>query len=130
MYRWVVESYACPARPLARKSADGSAEPGSRLGQPADHRAIILVHPDEEATHAQETLEANEGHRDGYQRQQAQPEEESGADPEITEPRHHTARAAETGRMIWLRSTRRLPNNLCDLMNLPSPCRIFGWCSE
>jgi len=73
-----------------------------RLGQPADHRAIILVHPDEEATHAQETLEANEGHRDGYQRQQAQPEEESGADPEITEPRHHTVRAAETGRMIRL----------------------------
>jgi hypothetical protein len=28
--------------------------------------------------------------------------------------------------MIRLSLTRRLPNNLCDLMNLPSPCRIFG----
>jgi hypothetical protein len=54
------------------------------------------------AIHVQETLEPYEGHRGGYQRQQAQPEEESGADPEITEPRHHTARATETGRMIWL----------------------------
>jgi hypothetical protein len=88
--------------PLAGQSADGGIDPGSRLGQPADHRAVVVVHPDEEAIHAQETLEAYEPHRDGHQRQQAQPEEEPGPDPEVTEPWHQTARAAETSRPIRL----------------------------
>jgi hypothetical protein len=91
---------APPSR--ARESTDGCAEPGSRLGQPADHRAVVVVHPDEEAVHARETLEAHEADGYGHQRQEAKPEEESGPNAEVGEPRHRTARAAETRRMIRL----------------------------
>jgi hypothetical protein len=52
--------------------------------------------------HPPETLEAYEPHGDDQQRQGSEPKEESGPNPEVTEPRHHTARAIETRRMIRL----------------------------
>ena len=71
-------------------------------GLSADHRAVVVVHPDEEVVHARETLESHEAHGYGHQRQEAEPEEESGPNAEVGEPPHQTVEAAETRRMIRL----------------------------